>query len=60
MTRIEIDLFMLYHVYMPLFGFALAGAFAIGVIVGIRGERNAELERRKFEQAFWRKEDEDA
>ena len=38
MTKIEIDLFMLYHVWLPLFGFAISGAMAIGFIIGISRE----------------------
>ena len=61
MENIEINLFMLYHVWLPLFGFALGGAMAIGFIIGIKSERKFERERREWDRMFARlEEDEEA
>ena len=59
MTKIEIDLFMLYHVWLPLFGFAISGAMAIGFIIGIKSERKFERERREWDRMFARLEDDE-
>ena len=61
MERIEVSLFMLYHVWLPLFGFAISGAMAIGFIIGIKSERKFERERREWDRMFARlEEDEEA
>lgn len=61
MENIEVSLFMLYHVWLPLFGFAISGAMAIGFIIGIKSERKFERERREWDRMFARlEEDEEA
>lgn len=52
MENIEVNLFMLYYIWIPLFGFAFGGAMAIGFILGIRSERKADKERREWNKAF--------
>lgn len=59
MKNIEIDLFMLYHVWLPLFGLAFGGAFAFGIMLGTHYERKAEIERRKWDRMFADLEDEE-
>ena len=61
MENIEVSLFMLYHVWLPLFGLAISGAMAIGFIIGIKSERKFERERREWDRMFARlEEDEEA
>ena len=50
MENIEVNLFMLYHVWLPLFGFAISGAMAIGFIIGIKSERKFEREMREWDR----------
>ncbi len=59
MKNIEIDLFMLYHVWLPLFGLAISGAMAIGFIIGIKSERKFERERREWDKMFASLEDDE-
>ena len=59
MHKIEIDLFMLYHVWLPLFGLAFGGAFAFGIVVGVFEERKFERERREWDRMFASLEDDE-
>lgn len=44
MHKIEIDLFMLTHLYLPLFGFAFGGAFLFGALIGFKTARKYIME----------------